>query len=47
MNGEPNWAEGCQGRGVRPEQQCDDCQKQRAHYGYTLVDGQWVKEVSS
>jgi hypothetical protein len=35
---EPNWDEGC-----RVGEECPDCLHQRAHFGYELVNGAWVK----
>lgn len=40
---EPRWQDGCQGDGFSPKAQCDDCKYQRALYGYSIVNGSWVK----
>lgn len=41
---EPNWEDGCASTGAKPGEECRDCLHQRAHFGYILEAGQWVKK---
>ena len=40
---EPEWRDGCDGP---PGTECPDCVGQRAYYGYTIVNGVWVRTTT-